>query len=79
MMEVTILNRWPLIKKFWITIHLGKNPKKGGSPPKDKRRKNEQNWIERGIDTLVKWFSWILFVLWNRIIRGRSKTVYKIK
>lgn len=28
--------------KFWITIHFGKNPSKGGRPPKDiKQTKNE--------------------------------------
>lgn len=22
---------------FWITIHLGRNPRKGGNPPKDRK------------------------------------------
>lgn len=74
-----IFKKWLLNKKFCITIHLGKNPKKGGNPPKDKRRKNEQNWIDKGNDKLVKWFNWILLVLWNKITRGNSKITYSIK
>lgn len=29
-----------------IISHLGKNPKKGGNPPKDKRFKNSLNFIK---------------------------------
>jgi hypothetical protein len=28
----------------WITNHLGKNPTKGGSPPKDKKGINRKNF-----------------------------------
>lgn len=36
-------NNWFISTKFWITSHLGKNPKNGGNPPKDKRFKNIKN------------------------------------
>lgn len=38
-------NNWLLIVKDWITIHLGKNPKNGGNPPKDNKLKNKKNFI----------------------------------
>lgn len=31
------INTWKFIFMFWISSHLGKNPRKGGSPPKDRR------------------------------------------
>lgn len=33
----------------WIMSHLGKNPKKGGKPPKDKRVVNKENLIIGGL------------------------------
>jgi hypothetical protein len=29
----------------WITIHFGKNPRNGGSPPKDRSDVNSMNFI----------------------------------
>lgn len=43
----------------WITIHLGKNPKNGGSPPKDNKEINNLNFTKG--DWLKKentWFRW---------------------
>jgi hypothetical protein len=44
---ITIKNKIKILFeqiKFSITIHLGKNPKKGGSPPKDIKLINKQNF-----------------------------------
>jgi hypothetical protein len=30
----------------WITIHLGKNPRNGGSPPKDSKEINKLNFTK---------------------------------
>jgi hypothetical protein len=29
----------------WITIHFGRNPRKGGSPPKDRSDVNSMNFV----------------------------------
>lgn len=47
----------PLID--WMTIHLGRNPKNGGNPPKDSKEINILNLIKG--DWLKKeniWFKW---------------------
>lgn len=43
----------------WITIHFGKNPRKGGSPPNDSNEMNKLNltkgfWLKK--ENI--WFKW---------------------
>lgn len=48
-MNITVIIIINIDIKFlidWITIHLGKNPKKGGRPPKDKSEINILNFIK---------------------------------
>lgn len=35
---------WFIVINDWITNHLGKNPKKGGSPAKDKKDVRKKNF-----------------------------------
>lgn len=43
----------------WITIHLGKNPKKGGRPPSERRKSIVENF-NQGFLLSVKnlWLIW---------------------
>lgn len=45
--------------KIWITIHLGKNPRKGGSPPRERRNRITENF-NQGVLFIVKnlWLIW---------------------
>jgi hypothetical protein len=50
-MKVNKKNKFIRIKDS-ITIHLGKNPKKGGRPPKENNKTNNLifvNWLELNI------------------------------
>lgn len=41
---IIIKNIWLIVIKDWIIIHLGKNPKNGGNPLKDKKEVNIINF-----------------------------------
>lgn len=43
---IVIKKIWLELTKDWITSHLGKNPKNGGNPPRDKKEINIQNLIK---------------------------------
>lgn len=45
-MKVTIIINKNLLVIDWITNHFGKNPKNGGSPPKDNRDKKSVNLVK---------------------------------
>lgn len=58
MIIIKIRINWLILDNSWITIHLGKNPKKGGRPPKESKEvkninfnrkefiKVENNWFK---------------------------------
>jgi len=50
-------------ERAWITSHFGKNPKNGGSPPKDIKEKNIENLITGFI--LVKENVWLIWFKLN--------------
>jgi hypothetical protein len=41
----------------WITVHLGRNPMNGGSPPSDKSVMNSRNLVVAFLFTIVVWFT----------------------
>lgn len=52
-----------------ITIHLGKNPKNGGNPPKEKKFINKQNLKTNLLFKVKKiWFKWNKLNILNIII-----------
>ena len=67
-------NSW-LITRFWITNHLGRNPKKGGNPPRDNKFKNRKNFIFFEIKYIENnWFKWeILNILKKNKILNLNK------
>jgi len=42
---------------YWIVIHLGKNPKNGGNPPKDIKFNEKRNFIKKFLFKEIK--SWL--------------------
>lgn len=57
--EINNKNNWCVSTKFWITSHLGKNPKNGGNPPKDNKFRNKKNLITGFIIEKLKiWLKW---------------------
>lgn len=47
---------------FSINIHLGRKPKKGGSPPKDKKLVIKQNLINGELFLNINsWLIWCIF------------------
>jgi len=64
----------------WITIHLGKKPRRGGTPPNDKINKVVHKYEEY-------WWIDILFIdddkkedeKWNRSINGAVIIIYIMK
>jgi hypothetical protein len=42
---IVIMNSMLFIIINWITIHFGRNPKNGGSPPSDNNDMNIMNFI----------------------------------
>lgn len=40
--EVNNIKIWFISIKFWMTNHLGRNPRNGGNPPKDKKFNNKK-------------------------------------
>lgn len=74
---VVIINSWLLNVKFWITSHLGRNPKNGGNPPKDRRLINRENF--NGFEeknTLKSWFKWNNLNIWKKYTRLNVKNEY---
>lgn len=53
----------------WMAIHFGKNPNKGGSPPRDMRRIDVENW-KKVLDLEIE-NSWIL----EKIFLDINKTI----
>lgn len=41
---VVIKKIWPEFTRDWMTNHLGKNPKNGGSPPRERKELKKQNF-----------------------------------
>lgn len=42
---ITVIKKiWFVLINDWMTNHFGKNPKNGGSPPKDKKEVNKKNF-----------------------------------
>lgn len=66
----TIINDCLLIVKYWITNHLGINPKKGGNPPKESMFKNRDNFkIFESINIENSWFIWMILKALKNIIK----------
>lgn len=48
--------------KDWMTSHFGRNPRKGGNPPRERKEQNiiilvfEPSWVR--VNIWFKWFSW---------------------
>jgi len=61
---------WFNSTKFWITNHLGKNPKNGGNPPKDNKFRNMKNLIEGFIIERLK-----IWLKWNNLKLLNIKTI----
>lgn len=49
----------------WITIHFGRNPIKGGSPPSDKRVVNNMNLMD---DFLFPVITWLMNEILNNLV-----------
>lgn len=52
-----------ILIKFSIIIHLGKNPKNGGSPPKDRKLIKKQNFMVG--DWLLNKNIWLMLNILN--------------
>lgn len=52
------MNKLFILTKFSIIIHLGKNPKKGGSPPKESILVINKNLRNGELDLYIK--SWLI-------------------
>ena len=54
---------------YWIVIHLGKNPKNGGNPPRDNKLIIIINLVvlEANTDENI-WLKWNVFIILNDII-----------
>jgi len=64
-------NKWESIT-FWRTVHLGKNPIKGGSPPNDSRLEKTSNWLDLEIGRLDVWLRCHKLKLEKIKIKGKS-------
>lgn len=51
-------------------IHLGKNPKKGGNPPKDNNEINKPSWTFKLRFKEVNWLTWVTLNLLKILITG---------
>lgn len=69
-----IIIKFPFIAIDWITNHLGKNPRKGGKPPKDSRDKNMQCFITgKLLNKENDWLMWYNLKAWNIKIKVKDK------
>jgi hypothetical protein len=64
------------IVMYWITIHFGANPKKGGNPPSESKSVNIKNLIN-GLLFIIKkvWLIWKTFNISNKIKIVKDKNV----
>lgn len=58
MINNKVMNKLFSVMRFCTIIHLGKNPKRGGSPPKDKIRIMKLNLLYKNV-----WLNWQIFFL----------------
>lgn len=73
-------NNWLFVINIWITIHFGKNPKKGGRPPNDSKFKNKINFIVfEFINKENNWFIWETLKVLKIKIKAKEKKVYSKK
>lgn len=68
------INNWLFIVNDWITSHLGKNPKKGGRPPKESKLKNKKNFIV--FEWKINVNSWLIWEILNIL---NIKIIVKVK
>jgi len=70
--SIIIGTKRPIRMRDFITINLGKNPKKGGIPPRDRKRENIRAADEGGrVIALREDFSELEDKLVIKIIKGR--------
>lgn len=71
-----IKNNWLLKVKYWIVIHFGINPKKGGNPPKDNRLINIENLkYLLNINNENNWLIWNNLNILNKKIKLKDKNL----
>lgn len=65
-----------LLDKDWITNHLGKNPKKGGRPPKDRRDTIKNTFsIKKSEINEKDWLIWKSLKEWNIKIKVKERNL----
>lgn len=70
---------WEWLTISWRIIHLGKNPKKGGRPPKERRFRNRKARGARSKLMEPNWLIWVLLLSCKIITTGKRRSVYKAK